>query len=218
MAYKNVHRRIRYLFELNLIEEIKKDGGFKHGAINYKLTTRGLVYLFSELGFNAPSSSKIVLSYMDNILFTTFLDPYFERRTIRSATYSLSRLIENYLNECSQMTRYALESMVYYSYPDMQPSDLWDAPPIQVLEYQLNWHIQSFILKTAIMKDDFVDWRNLERLTERPFGSRKIHCIANDRIDTFALLSGDKKFMKALEEIEDEFSEGFNKLVEFKKN
>jgi hypothetical protein len=213
MAYKNVHRRIRNLFESNLIEEIKTEGGFKHGARNYKLTTRGLVYLFSELG--APYSSNILLSYMDNILFTTFVDPCFERRTIRSATYSLSRLIENYLEECCRMTRYALEWMVDYSYPDMQPRELLETAPIEVLRYQLNWHIRSFILKTTMMKDNFIDWR---QWTGRPLGSRTLHCIANDRMDTFLLLSQDRKFVRAAEEIKEQFSEGFSKLVDFKKN
>jgi hypothetical protein len=152
------------------------------------------------------------------MLFRTFLYPYFERNTIKAATYSLSRLIENYLEECCQITRYALEMVVDYVEPDMKSSELLESSPIIILQYQLNWHIKSFILKTAIMTEDLIDWRNLaEQGTEHPFSPKGvIRCIANDRIKTFALLSDDKKFMKALEEIEKQFSESYNNIIELK--
>jgi hypothetical protein len=125
----------------------------------------------------------------------------------REATYSLS-LIENYLEECSQLTRYALEAVRDYIQTDMKSSELFDCPPIEILQYQLNWHIKSFLLKIAIMTKDLIDWRT--------FREDKFQCTANDRIETFILLSGDKKFMKALEEIERPFREGYGKLIELK--
>lgn len=216
MAYKNVHSRIKNLFNLNLIEEIKTEGGFKHGAINYKLTTRGLVCHFSEIG--SPHEGNIFLSYSENTLFKTFLYPYFERNTIKSATYSLSRLIASYLEQCCQMTRYALEMLVYYIDPDIKSTEVVELPPIIVLQFQLNWHIKSFLLKTAIMTEDVIDWRYFGQQVSARYSQSKgsIRCTANDRVETFTLLSGDKKFMKALEEIEEQFSEGYNKLIELK--
>jgi hypothetical protein len=218
MAYKNVHRRIKKLFEANLIEEIKIEGGFKHGARNYKLTTRGLVYIFSELG--AVLNINKISTYSENILFKTLVYPYFERNTIKYATYSLIGLIESYLEECCQITRYALEFMVEYIEPgtNMTAAELVRLPPIAKLQIQLNWHIKSFIVKTAIMKEGLIKWDDLnEQRPHHYFPSRgKIKCTANDRLETFSLLSEDKKFMNALEEIEEEFSEGYDKLIELK--
>jgi hypothetical protein len=220
IAYKNVHRRIKRLFEANMIEEVETKGGFKHGAKNYKLTTRGLVYLFAELVI--PDIGNISLTYSENILFRTFLYPYFERNTIKSATYSLLRLLENYVVDCCQMTRYALDIMVTYLSPediDIKSSEFVDSPPINKLQFQLNWHIRSFLLKIPSMKDEIVDWRYLTNQTaENRFPSQdNIICTANDRIETFFLLSKDKKFMNALQEIERDFHEGYHKLVELKK-
>jgi hypothetical protein len=153
----------------------------------------GLVYFFSVSG--AHHILNTVSSYSKNILFRTFLYPYFERNTIKEATYSLSKLIGNYLEECSQLTRYALDELADYIEPDAKLDDLLHTPPIAILQYQLNWHMKSFLLKTAIMTEDLIDWRhyNLQLIEQHPL-TGKIRCIANDRQYTFALLSGDKKF------------------------
>ena len=78
IAYKNVHRRIKKLFNANLIEDVKIEGGFKHGARNYKLTTRGLVYIFGEL-LIPRNITNILLIYPYNILFAAFLYPYLRK-------------------------------------------------------------------------------------------------------------------------------------------
>jgi hypothetical protein len=49
MAYKNVHQKIQKLLELGLIQQERPPiGGNKHGAINYELSTFGLIYVFSQ--------------------------------------------------------------------------------------------------------------------------------------------------------------------------
>ena len=48
LSYKNIHRRVEKLFNNGLIEEVKIEGGYKHGARNFKLTDRGLIYFISE--------------------------------------------------------------------------------------------------------------------------------------------------------------------------
>jgi hypothetical protein len=107
--------------------------------------------------------------------------------------------------------------LVYYTYPDIKPTELVEAPPIRILQFQLNWHIQSFLLKTAIITEDLVDWRHFAHQFSCMFSQSKASIsFADDKLETFALLSGDRKFMKALEEIEAQFSEGYNKLIELK--
>lgn len=220
-AYKNVHRRIKKLFKSELIEEVKSEGGFKHGAINYKLTTRGLVYFFSELG--VPNLYSIPSLYSENILFGTFLYSYFEKKTIKSATYSLIRLMENYLEECCMITRYALDILVTYLEPgqtSVNPDDFGILPPIEKLYFQLNWHVKSFLLKVAIMKDEHIDWRDsIPMHPEDRFPSQeKILCSANDKIETYDLLSEDRKFMQALNAVQTDFTQGYQKLLQVKNN
>jgi hypothetical protein len=240
IAYKNVHRRIKKLFNSKLIEEVIIHGGFKHGAINYKLTTRGLVYYFAELEglkffeLDAPNIRSISLTHSQDILFSTFLYPYFEKTTIISATYSLVKLIENYVEEICQITRHALQvSAEYIDDPNilktMEPDNIGGYPPLEKLYFQLTWHIKSFLMKVAIMKEEHIDWRfskilltalrKSEVYTNKFFISvGKIQCVANDQIETYNLLSQDQRFLRALKEAGRDFNEGYQKLLAVKTN
>jgi hypothetical protein len=225
IAYKNVHRRIKRLFQANFIEDVKVEGGFKHGARNYKLTTRGLVYIFRE-ELSIGDINSILLKYPDDVLFKALLYPYFEKRTIKLATYSLLSLIGDYIAECCQITRYFLDRLMEYTRirddNTIAPDEIGLYIPLQMLYLQLNWHIKSFLFRVAAMKEDHTDWRG--SVTELPvppgdpvLALRKIRCTANDRMQTYELLSEDKKFMHALKDVESDFREGYQKLLEIKK-
>jgi hypothetical protein len=154
---------------------VKIEGGFKHGARNYKLTTRGLLCIL-----------------------------------IKSATYSLIRMIESYLEECCQITRYSLEMLVEYSDDDeeiIEPNEIGTYPPLKVLYLQLIWHIKSFLLRVTIMKEEHTDWRHIRPPLPVPPELRfptegKIRCTADDGMQTYELLSRDQKFMHAIRDIE----------------
>ena len=45
MAYKNVHKRIKRLAELHLIEEFRHKYPGTHGAKFFKITSKGIFYL-----------------------------------------------------------------------------------------------------------------------------------------------------------------------------
>lgn len=198
IAYKNVNARVHRLYEAGLIEKVRKKVGF-HNAVNYRLTARGLVYIFSEL-MSPSDAAAIILSHSENILFETFVYPYFERRTLKRATYTFVGMLENYIREACQNIRYFLnpDRIALYS---NDPSFL-----IEVLEFQLNWHVRSFILKLSTMKEGFTDWR------EWPY--EKVQCTPEeDKSKTFSLLSRDKKFMRALKEAEGELREGYEMLI-----
>jgi hypothetical protein len=224
IAYKNVHRRIKKLFNANLIEDVKIEGGFKHGARNYKLTTRGLLCIFGEL-LIPRNINNILLMYPDNTLFAAFLYPYFEKRTIKSATYSLIRMIESYLEECCQITRYSLEMLVEYSDDDeeiIEPNEIGTYPPLKVLYLQLIWHIKSFLLRVTIMKEEHTDWRHIRPPLPVPPELRfptegKIRCTADDGMQTYELLSRDQKFMHAIRDIESDFYKGYQKLQKLRR-
>lgn len=202
MAYKNVHRRIRRIYEGGLIEENPQPGGYKHGAINYRLTSRGLMYLFSEL-ITPNNIHEVMLKYPKNTLFKLFIYDYFEKETLRHSTYTLTSLLQNYIEECCQKIRLFVSSTLV---------DKWNAYEGEgylesgnslkyTLVYQLEWHKRSFILKVATLKNELIDWRNKR---------------ANDRQETLKLLANDKKFMAALEKYGREFRQGYDALIALK--
>jgi hypothetical protein len=106
--------------------------------------------------------------------------------------------------------------------PYITHAEILSMPPIRVLEYQLNWHVQSFILKLSFMTNDVIDWWWIASLhkdpeTRKRFPSvEKIRCMANDRMETYTLLANDKKFIKALDIVEKRFSTGYKTIIELK--
>ena len=79
MAYKNVHKRMQKLRSVNLIEEVKKES--KHGAKYYKLSTAGIYRLLTNSESMTYSKDQLFKNYGNNIIFRTFLYPYFEPET-----------------------------------------------------------------------------------------------------------------------------------------
>src|SRR5437867_5110881 len=152
ISYKNVHQRVQKLLRYALIEEVLIPGGLKHGARNYRLKTRGIVYIFTEL-LKTRNFTSFILSHQANIIFKTFLEPYLETRTIKNATYSLSILLANYITECCEITRNCINLAMDYAYNDKisNNSDLFNTPPIIYIYYILMSSIQLFIVRSAIL-------------------------------------------------------------------
>jgi hypothetical protein len=203
LAYKNVHKRIRRIHKGGLIEYIQRPGGYKHGAINYRLTSRGLVYLFSEL--MTPKDIRVVMvKYPTNSLFKLFVYDYFDRKTLEHSTVTLTSLLQNYIVECCQKIRLFVDSPLVDHYTVYEVGYLEPGNFLKdILIYQLEWHKRSFILKVATLKDELIDWENKR---------------ANDRQETLELLANDKKFMAALEEYGGEFRKGYDTLITLRRN
>jgi hypothetical protein len=219
ISYKNIHRRVERLLQNQLIKEITISGGYKHGARNFELTERGLTYLISEIGI--PSDLPQFISvYKDSILFKTFVFNAFELKTVKNATYSLLRLLQNYLNECCLLVVSMLEGPAYSQGMEsgnhlvLELDDISTSSDLLELRLYLNWQIRSFLIKVCILKDEFIDWREsmLPSLDTRFPTQGKIKCEANDREETRYLLSNDRKFMRAVRELNTDFIQGYDKL------
>jgi hypothetical protein len=197
--YKNVHKRIRKLHKGGLIEEIQQPGGYKHGAINYRLTSRGLVYMFSEL-FTPKDIRAVMAKYPTNSLFKFFVYDYFDRKTLEHSTVTLTSLLQNYIAEGCQKIRLFVDSSLVDSYSVYEGEGYFNPGNFlrDILVYQLEWHKRSFILKVATLKGELIDWENKR---------------ANDRQETLELLASDKKFMAALKEYGGEFRKGYDTLI-----
>jgi hypothetical protein len=111
MVYKNVHKRVKRLYELNLIEKEEKQ--YERGAIYYRLSTGGIYYLIHNKNLEFINLLKKVLqNHSDNIIFKIFLDLYLKRDTLLQiqSTSRISRIC-SYLHECCEATERAIESI-----------------------------------------------------------------------------------------------------------
>ena len=170
LSYKNIHRRVEKLFNNGLIEEVKIEGGYKHGARNFKLTDRGLIYFISETNI-IESILSFAEKYPNNLLFETFIYKYFERRTLRNATYCLLKLLENYLKECSVLTIFFLSDAENYQFTEVKDiEDIINNPAFEQMHYFLEWMVNSFVIKVSMMNEKHIDWRQHQfPLSEKHF-------------------------------------------------
>jgi hypothetical protein len=112
MEYKNVHKRIRRLGDLGLIENYEKERPYKKSPIPFRLTTGGIYYLLKNATDIFMTVLKDVLrNYSDNIMLTTILYPYIQRETLLQLndTPLIARLCI-YLRDCCGEVESALDS------------------------------------------------------------------------------------------------------------
>jgi hypothetical protein len=209
MAYKNVNRRMHRLRDAGLLEEVPKSGGYDHGAKNYRVTSRGLVYLFSD-GIpyfssicSAEGLSPIPLEdYYDGPLFKTFIHPHLQRQTLLRSTNLLAIILDHYMQDICKNIRFFLSHeniSLYIEDGKIDVESFADSYPMKELNFNLDWCIRSFVIKISTMKAQFIDWQ-LEEYNKP---------IDKDKKKTLALLAKDKKFMKALTKAGREFLNGY---------
>jgi hypothetical protein len=112
MAYKNVHKIVKHLHSLKLIEiagkkSIDKERKSVHNPKYYRLTTGGIFSLINNYQRNpgVERTEKLIQNYSGNILFRTLLNPYFEDQSLsRFDNTPISRKILDYLNKCCDIT------------------------------------------------------------------------------------------------------------------
>src|SRR5919198_12726 len=119
MAYKDVHKRIKRLDSLQLIEKVSKEEIHTpwesiHAPIYYRLTTGGIFnLLYKNKSFMIyKGRAKIFQNYANNIIFKTFLYPYFAQATlIKIKSSYLFTEIFGYLLKCCEFTNALLEEI-----------------------------------------------------------------------------------------------------------
>jgi hypothetical protein len=122
IAYKNVHKRIKKLYSIGLIDKVKKnnaagsnsgninDQNGKHGAIYYSLTQSGLFYIVRKRLLT--SDLRIILEHKKNTIFDFYLFSIMEIRTIEKLTdFSITDKIFTYLRDCCQTVEKVLNSL-----------------------------------------------------------------------------------------------------------
>jgi hypothetical protein len=196
IAYKNVHSKIQKLFAGGLIEEV--EGKYLHGAIFYRISPDGWFNLILRGEFDYPTIYRGAATkyYSDNIIFKTFVYPYFEKKTINLFSDST---IAMYLYDCCKTTMLSIGDW------ERSSEIIFEVPKDKWLEHNIN-------SKSVIDLNESI--ASALDLQIKSFLFKQI--ITNPKMQL--VLSQDKKFMAAVEDIEKEFREGYNKLMQLKKN
>ncbi|MGD1838588.1 MAG: hypothetical protein ACPKPY_11100 [Nitrososphaeraceae archaeon] len=96
ISYKNIHKRIKRLKELDLIQPVI--GNFDKGAKPLKITSYGITSLFSNF---LPLDIDLIQKNKNNIVIQSLLLKYFEEKTIDSFSDrgTKARVIDMYLSD-----------------------------------------------------------------------------------------------------------------------
>lgn len=126
LAYKDVHKRVKLLNKLGLIEESKIDElprkkasshtefdimfASIHKAMFYRLTLGGIFNLILyHVAETVEPTAAIFRYYDNNTIFRTFLYPFFKKSTLTRIKGSfLSRSIFIYLSRCCEIIDHTL--------------------------------------------------------------------------------------------------------------
>lgn len=194
LAYKNVLKRVHKLREMGLIVQQITLGGYKHGAIKYRVSDKGLYYLILE-GWMAKKGQ--ILEYKHALIFKTLVDPFLEEATVEKCTFRLYSAVWSYIQTCCRIIR----NMPYYGeYIEILNDDYL----VIIISSLIRWSMKSFILKLSLLE---AEYRNEGNVFNNPYDVEK----------TFELLANDKKFMKSLEKYHQEVTSGYSKLRKFSK-
>ena len=191
--YKNVYKRVVRLCKLGLIEELAVK--FPRGANPYRLTSRGLFeYLLLGLAPSVPRS--ILYTYKDDAIIDSTLFRYFELETLKEFRDVALAFVGGYLRRCCESILRQIEGYRR----TVKKLDEWKESG-----FEYNLELLSADFDQAIrdeMRTFLFQIATLSNYNEK--GN-------NDPDSTlFATLTlvRDKKFMKILGEMKDDFDTG----------
>jgi hypothetical protein len=126
IAYKNVHKRVKRLAQLNLIEPV--EGQHERGAKYYRISPYGLI---AYLGRTITEDDTFIHNNKENVVIRSLLLEFFDEETIDSF-YRLkeypTRDIGEYLHECCLITvtkcKDFWDKIKQYDLQDILPNDI----------------------------------------------------------------------------------------------
>jgi len=110
ISYKDVHKRVKRLETLDLIEPVDIEPGkqkqkSKRKIIKYTVTSRGLFQccLYFQWSRGCPTKIPLMLLYKDNVIYQTLLYQYFQEETVREIlSIFLYDVFLHYLRKCCE--------------------------------------------------------------------------------------------------------------------
>jgi hypothetical protein len=201
MAYKNVHKIVKQIHSLKLIEvvgkeTVKKERESIHNPKYYRLTTGGIFSLicnhqFSLVSLGMDRTKKLVQNYSDNIIFRTILYPYFDEQSLSLMDSSIIvQGILDYLNKCCAITNTFIKSIKETKWEAQLRLFNWDNPEkyneliVPYLNNQFNLNLTE---KIHIEK---IDVNETIKISDK---TRSVFITLNGKKDTAILTTDEGK-------------------------
>jgi hypothetical protein len=235
MAYKNVHQKVHKLLSLGLIQDIGT-GYVLHGAKYYQISLNRWVNLI--LKSEDFLFHEAIRQYYDkNIIFNMFIYPYFELETI---LFFLNHLeVNTYLRNCCQTTIHTMnewesggeERNGVLGLPRSKLRRLPTEELLDSIKKKLH-HTDNYKATLAGLRKmiklekskglsgmSFVIHRSIPEILDLQVKSFLFGQIIKGSHIKFlgSALSNDRKFMAAVEGIDKELNNSYNKLVDLGK-
>jgi hypothetical protein len=209
MAYKNVHKRVKRLESLGLIEKVPAKQ-FIHRAIKYRLTTSGI---FQCLQNPIISAIHVVTDkdkrYKENIIVQTILYQFFEPQTIKEFDFE-PRLIflGRYLQVCSRAILSKIEEFRSSRFKDKKKRLAEDLDAI------INDEIKKFVFEivTALRTKELIITRldsYYKKHTMREIDLALNSDLKHKTLYPMSALARDKKFIKLVKKIKMDFDNAY---------
>lgn len=194
MAYKNVHRRVARLHRLGMLEIAENNyRRWEHNAIKYRLSSRGLI---ERLLLSRPPMPFTWDLYKDDIVMQTMLYQFFEFETIRKFRTQAIALIADYLKNCYEAIVRRVESWrtTVKKFPEVIADSNGKGKLLQAeMDDLIRDQIKDLVFKIVTLSN----YDEPKTCSFFPISS----------------LKKDKKFMKILLEIKNNFDGGCKKFT-----
>lgn len=221
MAYKNVHKRIKRLEVLGLIEKIEQE--LQHRAIKYRLTARGLFQcLLENLGYDCLFSDK---GYNENIIMQTILYQFFELETVKKFLNLRPRmkLLNLYLRNCSQallqkIKEYQLLGVREKYKKEWLPYDMDKVIENEIRKFVFEIVTMSKFEKVYIQEGDEIKGYDIQEYIKSRYPEEwgiPEEIGDPDFLKVFPIkaLMNDQNFIKVLKKIRADFDDGYKEFI-----
>jgi hypothetical protein len=188
MAYKNVHKIVKHLHSLKLIEIVgKKERESIHNPKYYRLTTGGIFSLINNyLGHTPQIIKKMIRNYNENILFRTLLTPYFEEQSLSHLdSRTIFQQIQEYLYKCCNFTDPCID--LIEKNDEFEYFLNWDTPETPSIQY-LNDHLNLNL--TEKIRVEKIDVNETIKISDE---TKSIFITLNEKKDAAILSTEDGK-------------------------
>lgn len=186
------------LEKMKMIQQ--KQSRFFKGIHNYKLTTFGLFYIFSQMSTYPPN---LLLRYQDNIILKELLFNIIEPETVRNCTARFYSILTQYLKDACKMIANTISSLKYTTIEEDRKNMLTS------LESDLDWYAKSLGFKVTILYSE----TNLLNLGSSIGKDNIIVTLYELENKMKYTLSKDKRFTGFINIINKEFTEGYKEMV-----
>ena len=205
MAYKNVHKRIKTLEKLALVEPV--EGKFRRNAIKYRLTPYGLFQrlLTSSRPFDYTPPTVLEPYMKKNPIMKTLLYQYFEEETVKAfleSSFMYSMLLADYLRETCEAIINKLEEW-------KSKSLQYNWPMNYAMDELITIKAKSFISLIVI----FLKRDGYTKFDITHDSGRMDQQVGEDNVSAVRALSKDQKFITLLMNMKDDFDGGCKVLL-----